>query len=119
LGLIIGVVSVGFAGLAFLHLLMHALFMALLFMCAGVVIHVMRNSQDIRFICNMSFQMPFTSVCLGVSRFALCGVPFLAGFYSRDLVLEMVSSGYVNLVGFLLFFVSTGFFSFVLLCILW
>jgi NADH-ubiquinone oxidoreductase chain 5 len=56
---------------------------------------------------NMSSQLPFTSVCLGVSRYALCGMPFLAGFYSRDLILEMVSSSYVNLVGFLLFFVST------------
>jgi NADH-ubiquinone oxidoreductase chain 5 len=68
----------------------------------------MRDSQDIRFMGNLSFQMPFTSVCLGVSSFALCGIPFLAGFYSKDLILEIVSFRYVNLVGFLLFFVSTG-----------
>jgi NADH-ubiquinone oxidoreductase chain 5 len=59
-------------------------------MCAGVVIHNMRNSQDIRFTGNVSFQIPFTSVCLGVSIFALCGMPFLAGFYSKDFILEMV-----------------------------
>nr|URX53584.1 NADH dehydrogenase subunit 5 [Neotermes cf. meruensis] len=108
LGLMIGAVSVGLAGLAFFHLLTHALFKALLFMCAGVIIHTMSDSQDIRFMGNLSFQMPFTSVCLGVSSFALCGMPFLAGFYSKDLILEMVSFSYVNLVGFLLFFVSTG-----------
>nr|URX53441.1 NADH dehydrogenase subunit 5 [Calcaritermes emarginicollis] len=108
LGLMIGAVSVGFAGLAFFHLLTHALFSALLFMCAGVIIHTMKDSQDIRFMGNLSFQMPFTSVCLGVSSFALCGMPFLAGFYSSDLILEMVSFSYINLVGFLLFFVSTG-----------
>jgi NADH-ubiquinone oxidoreductase chain 5 len=96
LGLIIGAVSV--------HLLTHALFKALLFVCVRVIIHTMRDSQDIRFIGNLSFQMP----CLGVSSFALCGMPFLAGFYSRDLILEIVSCRYVNLVGFLLFFVSTG-----------
>jgi NADH-ubiquinone oxidoreductase chain 5 len=108
LGLIIGSVSVGLVDIAFFHLLTHALFKALLFMCAGVIIHTMKNSQDIRFMGGLSFQIPFTSVCLGVSRFALCGMPFLAGFYSRDLILEMVSSRYINLIGFFLFFVSTG-----------
>nr|URX54364.1 NADH dehydrogenase subunit 5 [Calcaritermes nigriceps] len=108
LGLMIGAVSVGLAGLAFFHLLTHALFKALLFMCAGVIIHTMKDSQDIRFMGNLSFQMPFTSICLSVSSFALCGMPFLAGFYSKDLILEMVSFSYVNLIGFLLFFVSTG-----------
>nr|URX53261.1 NADH dehydrogenase subunit 5 [Glyptotermes perparvus] len=108
LGLMIGSVSVGLASLAFFHLLTHALFKALLFLCAGVIIHTMKDSQDIRFMGNLSFQMPYTSVCLGVSSFALCGMPFLAGFYSKDLILEMVSFSYVNLVGFLLFFVSTG-----------
>nr|URX53454.1 NADH dehydrogenase subunit 5 [Incisitermes minor] len=108
LGLMIGAVSVGLVSMAFFHLLTHALFSALLFMCAGVIIHTMNNSQDIRYMGNLSFQMPFTSVCLGVSSFALCGMPFLAGFYSKDLILEMVSFSYVNLIGFFLFFVSTG-----------
>nr|URX53688.1 NADH dehydrogenase subunit 5 [Bifiditermes nr. madagascariensis] len=108
LGLMIGAISVGLVGFAFFHLLTHALFKALLFMCAGVIIHTMKDSQDIRFMGGLSFQMPFTSVCLGVSSFALCGMPFLAGFYSSDLILEMVAFSYVNLVGFLLFFVSTG-----------
>nr|URX52722.1 NADH dehydrogenase subunit 5 [Incisitermes nr. barretti] len=108
LGLMIGAISVGFISVAFFHLLTHALFKALLFMCAGVIIHTMKNSQDIRFMGNLSFQMPFTSVCMGVSSFALCGMPFLAGFYSKDLILEMVSFSYINLIGFLLFFASTG-----------
>nr|WHM51557.1 NADH dehydrogenase subunit 5 [Neotermes castaneus] len=108
LGLMIGAVSVGLVSLAFFHLLTHALFKALLFMCAGVIIHTMSDSQDIRFMGNLSFQMPFTSVCLSVSSFALCGVPFLAGFYSKDLILEMVSLSYINFFGFILFFVSTG-----------
>nr|UQJ75281.1 NADH dehydrogenase subunit 5 [Proneotermes latifrons] len=108
LGLMIGAISVGFISMAFFHLLTHALFKALLFMCAGVIIHTMGNSQDIRYMGNLSFQMPFTSVCLSVSSFALCGMPFLAGFYSKDLILEMVSFSYVNLIGFFLFFASTG-----------
>jgi NADH-ubiquinone oxidoreductase chain 5 len=43
-----------------------------------------------------------------VSNFALCGMPFLAGFYSRDFILEMFSMGYVNMFGFFLLFLSTG-----------
>nr|URX53287.1 NADH dehydrogenase subunit 5 [Glyptotermes sp. 11 AB-2022a] len=108
LGLMIGAVSIGFVSLAFFHLLTHALFKALLFMCAGMIIHTMKDSQDIRYMGNLSFQMPFTSVCLCISSFALCGMPFLAGFYSKDLILEMVSFNYISMVGFFLFFISTG-----------
>ena len=43
-----------------------------------------------------------------VSNFALCGIPFLAGFYSRDFILETFSMRYVNVFGFFLLFVSTG-----------
>jgi NADH-ubiquinone oxidoreductase chain 5 len=108
LGLIIITISVGLSGLAFFHLLTHALFKALLFMCAGGVIHSIGDSQDIRFMGGLSIYMPFTSSCLMVSNFALCGIPFLAGFYSKDFILEMVSMRYVNVFGFLLLFLSTG-----------
>lgn len=108
LGLIISILSIGFSILAFFHLLTHALFKALLFICAGIVIHVIKDSQDIRFIGNLSLQIPLTSTCLCISNFALCGIPFLAGFYSKDLILEMVSLRYVNIFGFFLFFFSTG-----------
>nr|YP_010621039.1 NADH dehydrogenase subunit 5 [Periplaneta svenhedini]WAX39422.1 NADH dehydrogenase subunit 5 [Periplaneta svenhedini] len=108
LGLMMSILSMGFSVLAFFHLLTHALFKALLFMCAGMVIHVMKDSQDIRFMGNLSFQLPLTSTCLCISNFALCGMPFLAGFYSKDLILEMVSLSYMNMFGFFLFFFSTG-----------
>nr|WGO58101.1 NADH dehydrogenase subunit 5 [Rhabdoblatta saussurei] len=108
LGLMMSILSMGFIGLTFFHLLTHALFKALLFMCAGVVIHCMKDSQDIRFMGNLSFQMPMTSSCLMISNFALCGMPFLAGFYSKDLILEMVSLNYLNIFGFFLFYFSTG-----------
>nr|UGN61752.1 NADH dehydrogenase subunit 5 [Cryptocercus maluogouensis] len=108
LGLMISVLSLGLVGLSFFHLLTHALFKALLFMCAGVVIHFMNDSQDIRFMGSLSFQMPLTSSCLMISNFALCGMPFLAGFYSKDLILESVSLSYLNMFGFFLFFISTG-----------
>nr|YP_010620948.1 NADH dehydrogenase subunit 5 [Catara rugosicollis]WAX39292.1 NADH dehydrogenase subunit 5 [Catara rugosicollis] len=108
LGLMMSILSMGFSVLAFFHLLTHALFKALLFMCAGMLIHVMKDSQDIRYMGNLSFQMPLTSSCLCISNFALCGMPFLAGFYSKDLILEVVSLSYMNMFGFFLFFFSTG-----------
>nr|AIY62121.1 NADH dehydrogenase subunit 5 [Termitogeton planus]URH16613.1 NADH dehydrogenase subunit 5 [Termitogeton planus] len=108
LGLMIMTVSVGFYGLAFFHLLTHALFSALLFMCAGGVIHSMGDFQDIRFMGGMVVFMPFTASSLVVSSFALCGMPFLSGFYSSDFILEMFSMSYFNVFGFFLLFVSVG-----------
>nr|WON65862.1 NADH dehydrogenase subunit 5 [Macrotermes subhyalinus] len=108
LGLMIMTISIGLSGLAFFHLLTHALFKALLFMCAGGVIHSMGDSQDIRFMGGLSVCMPFTSSCLMVANFALCGMPFLSGFYSSDFILEMFSMSYVNTFGFFLLFLSTG-----------
>nr|YP_010946421.1 NADH dehydrogenase subunit 5 [Balta maculata]WGO57139.1 NADH dehydrogenase subunit 5 [Balta maculata] len=108
LGLMMGVLSLGYPDLAFFHLLMHALFSALLFMCAGVYIHCMLNIQDIRYMGSFSFYMPFTSSCLMISNFSLCGFPFLAGFYSSDLMLELVSMSYLNLFSYSLFYLSTG-----------
>jgi NADH-ubiquinone oxidoreductase chain 5 len=108
LGLMISILAIGFPKLAFFHLLTHALFKALLFICAGVIIHNIKNSQDIRSIGSLFVNMPFTTTCLNVANLALCGFPFLAGFYSKDLILETVSLSYVNTFAFFLYFFSTG-----------
>nr|UEP15832.1 NADH dehydrogenase subunit 5 [Eterusia aedea] len=108
LGLMMSILSMGLPDLAFFHLLTHAMFKALLFMCAGVVIHMMSDIQDIRFMGGISFYLPLTSLCLNISNLALCGIPFLAGFYSKDLILEMVSMSNLNMFIFLLYYVSTG-----------
>jgi len=98
----------GFPILAFFHLLTHALFKALLFICAGAIIHNMKNSQDIRLIGALVLFMPFTIVCLNVANLALCGIPFLAGFYSKDLILETVLVSNINIIIVVLFFIATG-----------
>nr|YP_003708371.1 NADH dehydrogenase subunit 5 [Sasakia charonda]BAJ08950.1 NADH dehydrogenase 5 [Sasakia charonda] len=108
LGLMMSILSMGFSDLAFFHLLTHAMFKALLFMCAGMIIHMMNDNQDIRFMGGISLYIPFTSLCMNVSNLALCGIPFLAGFYSKDLILEMVSMSNLNLLIFFLYYISTG-----------
>nr|UUA64727.1 NADH dehydrogenase subunit 5 [Leguminivora glycinivorella] len=108
LGLMMSILSMGLPDLAFFHLLTHAMFKALLFMCAGVVIHMMNNIQDIRYMGGISYYLPFTSLCLNISNMALCGIPFLAGFYSKDMILELVSLSYLNMFIFFLYYISTG-----------
>nr|YP_010613979.1 NADH dehydrogenase subunit 5 [Athyma orientalis]WAS08725.1 NADH dehydrogenase subunit 5 [Athyma orientalis] len=108
LGLMMSILSMGFYDLAFFHLLTHAMFKALLFMCAGVIIHMMNNNQDIRMMGGVSFYIPLTSLCMNISNLALCGIPFLAGFYSKDMILEMVSMSNLNLLIFYLYYFSTG-----------
>jgi NADH-ubiquinone oxidoreductase chain 5 len=84
------------------------LFKALLFICAGAIIHNIKNSQDIRDIGSLALFIPFTTSCLNIANLALCGIPFLAGFYSKDLILEIVILSDVNVISFFLFFFSTG-----------
>nr|YP_009742241.1 NADH dehydrogenase subunit 5 [Zemeros flegyas]QID90326.1 NADH dehydrogenase subunit 5 [Zemeros flegyas] len=108
LGLMMSILSMGFSDLAFFHLLTHAMFKALLFMCAGMIIHMMNNNQDIRLMGGISIYIPLTSLCMNISNLALCGIPFLAGFYSKDLILEMVSMSNLNFFIFYLYYISTG-----------
>jgi NADH-ubiquinone oxidoreductase chain 5 len=108
LGLIIRILAIGFYKLAFFHLLTHALFKALLFICAGAIIHNIKNSQDIRDMGSLVVCMPLTISCLNVANLALCGFPFLAGFYSKDIILETVLISNINFFSVFLFFFSTG-----------
>lgn len=108
LGLIISILAIGERELAFFHLLTHALFKALLFICAGVVIHNLGNCQDIRRIGGISVSMPLTCTLINIRNMALCGLPFLAGFYSKDLILEVISINSINIFIYLIFYLSTG-----------
>lgn len=108
LGLIIRILRIGYGDLAFFHLLTHAIFKALLFICAGVIIHIINNNQDIRIMGGIRFYIPLTSLCLNISNLALCGIPFLAGFYSKDIILELIRMRSLNLFIYLLYYFSTG-----------
>nr|SPP23557.1 NADH dehydrogenase subunit 5 [Protesilaus protesilaus protesilaus] len=108
LGLMMSILSMGLSDLAFFHLLTHAMFKALLFMCAGMIIHIMNDIQDIRYMGGISLYVPLTSLCMTISNLSLCGIPFLSGFYSKDLILEMVSMMNLNMLIFFLYYFSTG-----------
>nr|YP_010157545.1 NADH dehydrogenase subunit 5 [Pasiphila chloerata]QRG01693.1 NADH dehydrogenase subunit 5 [Pasiphila chloerata] len=108
LGLMMSILSMGMPILAFFHLLTHAMFKALLFMCAGVIIHMMNDMQDIRFMGGISLFIPMTCLCMNISNMALCGIPFLSGFYSKDLILEIMSFSNFNILIFFLYYISTG-----------
>lgn len=104
LGLILRILSIGYIKLAFFHLLTHALFKALLFLCAGIFIHRIINFQDIRFSGGFNNQVILTLIYFNISRLALCGMPFLAGFYSKDIILEYVLITNINILIFFFFF---------------
>nr|WFF50446.1 NADH dehydrogenase subunit 5 [Unio pictorum] len=94
LGLMMFTVGVGFPIIAVFHLFTHALFKALLFLCAGSIIHSTMDTQDGRILGGLNYLLPFSSSCLVLSSVALCGMPFLSGFYSKDLILEGVFSSF-------------------------
>nr|YP_009740713.1 NADH dehydrogenase subunit 5 [Euparatettix variabilis]QID03675.1 NADH dehydrogenase subunit 5 [Euparatettix variabilis] len=108
LGLMMGILGAGYPLMSFFHLLTHALFKSLLFLCAGCYIHGLFDNQDIRYMGSLTMSMPYTSACLNVANLSLCGFPFLSGFYSKDLILELYSFGFLNMIIFFLFFFSTG-----------
>nr|YP_009527977.1 NADH dehydrogenase subunit 5 [Dichotomius schiffleri]ARU81306.1 NADH dehydrogenase subunit 5 [Dichotomius schiffleri] len=108
LGLMMSILALGEYNLALFHLLTHALFKALLFMCAGCMIHNLGNCQDIRFMGGLINLMPLTCSFFIISNMSLCGLPFLSGFYSKDLILEVLSMNYLNLYIYIIFFISTG-----------
>lgn len=105
LGLIITSLGLGFYEYAFFHLLTHAIFKSLLFLCAGVFIHSMGDTQDIRAIGGLIISCPITSLYFIISSIALCGFPFISGFYSKDIIIEFFFQGKINfIVGGLIFF---------------
>jgi proton-translocating NADH-quinone oxidoreductase chain L len=76
------------------HLANHAFFKALLFLSAGAIIHSVSNEQDMRKFGALGSLLPFTSIMLLIGSLSLMGFPFLTGFYSKDLILELALTKY-------------------------
>jgi NADH-quinone oxidoreductase subunit L len=73
---------------AMFHLMTHAFFKALLFLGAGSVIHAMSDEQDIRKMGGIWRLIPITYAMMWIGSLALAGIPFFAGYYSKDMILE-------------------------------
>jgi len=89
LGYMALVCGLSYYNVGFFHLFNHAFFKALLFLSAGSVIHLMNNEQDIRRMGGLGSLSPFVYINVVIGSIALAGFPFLAGFYSKDLVIEI------------------------------
>lgn len=108
LGIIIIRLSLGSPTFTFFHLITHAIFKALLFICAGTIIHLHNNNQDLRLFGSLNSKIPLTSAAITVANCSLIGIPFLAGFYSKDLIIELTMTSNFNLVIFVLTLISTA-----------
>lgn len=108
LGLIIIIYGVKNFELTYFHLLVHALFKSIIFMCSGIIIHRILNYQDIRFIGLLSKFIPLTCIILIVGNFSLCGIPFISGFFSKDQILEFIIINNLNFICYLFIIVGTG-----------
>uniref|UniRef100_UPI0030E1807E NADH dehydrogenase subunit 5 n=1 Tax=Ernothrips longitudinalis TaxID=3045428 RepID=UPI0030E1807E len=107
LGFMMTTVSLGYSNLAFFHLITHASFKALLFMCAGLFIHYFNDNQDIRGFGLMNNNFSFSLGMFNVANLSLCGFPFLSGFFSKDLILELFLLKGVGGIFFFLLFLGT------------
>lgn len=106
LGVITTSLALGLPNIAFFHLITHALFKALLFICAGVIINFHLHRQDLRSIGGIFSKLPLTCAAAVVANLSLCGAPFLAGFYSKDRIIERILFSNFNLTSAALFLLA-------------
>nr|AWV84284.1 NADH dehydrogenase subunit 5 [Alarcta quadrimacula] len=112
LGIMMTILMFGCPMLSFFHLIVHALFKASLFLCAGIIIHGFSNNQDIRMMGCLCYQMPMTMTLMNIANLSLCGIPFMSGFYSKDLIVESMYFTNINFMIMILMYVGIGLTSF-------
>lgn len=102
LGLIIFILRFKLPLISFFHLIIHAIFKSLLFLCSGIIIHNFNNNQDIRLISLNNFYSPSINFTFLIASLTLRGIPFLTGFYSKDLIIEIFN---IKIKNYLIYFI--------------
>ena len=95
LGYMVFICGLSNYSLSIFHLANHAFFKALLFLSAGSIIHSLNDEQDIRKYGGLLRILPFSYLMFLIGSLALMGIPFLSGFYSKDVIIEIAYSSYL------------------------
>ncbi|YP_009122934.1 NADH dehydrogenase subunit 5 (mitochondrion) [Dermacentor silvarum] len=103
LSMMMVVLSMNLTYLAFFPLIMPAVFKSMLFLGAGFVIHNLMGKQDIWMLSDFFFFSPLVLSCMLISFYSLMGIPFIGGFYSKDLILEYFLLKNFNLIVLVIF----------------
>lgn len=106
LGYILYACGLGEYNVCLYHLTNHAFFKALLFLCAGAVIHTLNGEQDLRRIGGLVKIIPVTYIAMLFASLALLGFPFLSGFFSKDILIELAWCKY-SVDGIFTFWLAT------------
>lgn len=101
LGFMIATCGLGHYNFALFHLVTHAFFKCSLFLCSGSIIHAVGDEQDLRKMGALYNYLPITCIFMGIGNLALCGFPFLGGYYSKDVLLE--TAFVTDILGFSVF----------------